>query len=52
MAIEDINALQQALANIRLESLELSENMQHLLQLALLEGTLDTQDLINAVLDA
>ena len=49
MAITDLNSVQQALANIRLESLELSEQLQDLLQKALFEGCLDTTDILNAL---
>ena len=49
MVITDLNSVQQAIANIRLESLELSEQLQSLLQKALFEGCLDTTDTLNAL---
>jgi len=49
MPITDLNALQQALANVRLESLEISPQLQALLQEALLNGKLTTGDIIEAL---
>lgn len=49
MPITDLNALQQALANVRLESLEISAQLQGLLQEALLNGKLTTDDIIKAL---
>ena len=51
MVITDLNSVQQAIANIRLESLELSEQLQNLLQKALFERCLDTTDILNALRD-
>ena len=49
MPITDLNALQQAIANVRLESLEISPQLQALLQEALLNGKLTTGDIIEAL---
>ena len=49
MPITDLNALQQALANVRLKSLEISPQLQALLQEALLNGKLTTGDIIEAL---
>jgi len=49
MLITDLNALQQALANVKLESLEISTQLQELLQEALLNGKLTTDDIIKAL---
>ncbi len=49
MLITDLNAVQQALANVRLESLEISTQLQVLLQEALLNGKLTTEDIIKAL---
>lgn len=51
MPIKDIDSVQQALANIKLESLDISEKLQILLKDAMFEGKLNTKDLLNALLD-
>ena len=51
MPIKDIESVQQALANIKLESLDISEKLQMLLKDAMFEGKLSTTDLLNALLD-
>lgn len=51
MPIKEIDSVQQALANIKLESLDLSEKLQELLKQAMLEGKLSTTDLLNALLN-
>ncbi len=49
MPIKDIDSVQQALASIKLESLDLSEKLQKLLKDAIFEGKLSTTDLLNAL---
>jgi hypothetical protein len=46
MPITDLNAVQQALANVRLESLEISAQLEALLKKALMEGNLNTDDIL------
>ena len=49
MPITDLNAVQQALANVKLESLEISTQLELLLKKALMEGNLNTEDILNAL---
>ena len=49
MPITDLNSVQQALANVRLESLEISTQLEALLKKVLMEVNLNTEDIIKAL---
>lgn len=49
MPITDLNSVQQALANVKLESLEISTQLEALLKKVLMEGNLNTEDILKAL---
>ena len=51
MQITDLDSVQQAIANIKLEGLAVSDELQSLLYKALSEGKLTTTDLINSIMN-
>ena len=51
MPITDLDSMQQAIANIRLEGLVVSDELQLLLYKAISEGKLTTTDLINTIMN-
>jgi len=47
MPITDKNAVTQGLANIKLESLQLPEDVLELIRRALADGSIDTSDILD-----